>query len=146
LDAHHVYWTAGQSGVLQRVPKAGGEVAVIHRADHPLTALVCDGERLYWCTPTAVMALPLAGGTPEAIAVDQAAPTALVTSQSVLCWVNQAGDQTGSAEIIVRSKGARATPRLLIGDTLPQALALVGNTLYWADYGSRGIMRASVGT
>jgi hypothetical protein len=147
LDEHHVYWTAGESGLLQRVPKAGGEVTVLHRADHPLTALVCDREQLYWCTPTSVMALSLAGDRPQALAVDQTSPTALVVSRSALCWVNgQAQDQAGSADVVARVKGGSAAPRPLQRGTIPQALALADNTLYWADHGSRGIMRASVST
>ncbi len=147
VDVRHVYWTAGEAGLLHRVPKAGGEARVLHRADQPLTDLVCDGERLYWCTATEVMGMELGGGTPEVLARDQAGPTALAVSRSVLCWVTgQRLGQAGSGGITAMPKRVGATPRAITRGTIVQALALAGNALYWADHDTRGIMRASVGT
>lgn len=99
-DANFAYWSDGKSsGVVARVPLAGGIPAVLASQQAKPADIVVDALYAYWLnqgtSPTtgAIMQAPLSGGSPVVLASGQEAPRGLYLFGSDLYWLSGAKGQ-----------------------------------------------------
>jgi hypothetical protein len=95
----NVYWTDGAKVMVAPVGADGGAGAtVLATGTQPLN-LAADASGVYWIdSGTAVMTVPLAGGTVRTLAQQQVNATALATNAQTVFWVNQGTSANGFAD------------------------------------------------
>lgn len=95
---HVLYWASGQAGMasVHSMPAAGGAIATL-ASNQTVAAVAVDDSHVYWTDDDSkVWRVPLAGGTPEAIATNQAMPTDIAIDGKNIYWINSA---TGGAVV-----------------------------------------------
>lgn len=141
VDASRVYWLGSEAGnersnVLGATSKAGtGETQVLVSGLGNSFLLVKEAEALYWvqaearpagdtALPTySIMRLPLAGGTPVALAAGQPLPGDLAVHGSSVYWI-YGGYRTGEQD---RPPGALM--RVPVEGGMPEKLTEITNPL-----------------
>ncbi len=155
-------------GQIIAVPLAGGTPVVL--ADTPLLieTLTADDTSLYWieggslgnATPWSdddvIMSVPKSGGTPNIVVSLNnflgANATEIAVAGSNLYWPGSSCPGTGlfrcfdNDVIVTAPVGGGAPTELVTGQTVPQAVATDGTTLYWLNAGadtSSGSLRSA---
>jgi hypothetical protein len=165
VDDTSVYWAAGTS--LKKAPLAGGAPTVLASVENAV-AIVVDAEDVYWmdvhpppapncpdsiCPRTATLwKLPLAGGSPTALATNQTNPTPLgmVADANNVYWVG-AHTSNGAEVFGVVMKVAKAggePTTLAPGHFVPVGVAVDATNVYWATRAAEGhggaVMKAPI--
>lgn len=114
------------------VPDAGAEVAI-------------DADRLYYVgygpeNSGSIVALPLAGGPPQTLAISEPVPTTPFVAHGELYWSNINVPPLGGGQILRVSVGGGV--RTPVVDTLPKmtpwALTADARFVYWVEWGASG--------
>jgi Stigma-specific protein, Stig1 len=139
-----VYWgNTGSPGGIGRESRTGGaaEVAVPGAI---AVDLAIDAVNLYWVTSGSmgsVMAAPLSGGTPVALAMGQDSPASIGQSGFYVYWVDETS--LGSVDQVSTTPGG--TPSLLANSqTFPHRIALDATRAYWTTQ-SGGVWAVALG-
>ena len=111
---------------------AGGAAATLlsgEFGEEPRVMLIA-GDTLYYATPTQILSLPVAGGTPTSLAPLQANVVALAADAQSLYWA--AGTPGGSDGQIGSIPLTGGTPTVLAdGQASPSAIAVDDLNVYW---------------
>jgi hypothetical protein len=159
LDDAFVYFTDGEDGTVNKVPKSGGAVTTLAATGLPgATAIAVDRDAVYWNPGgRAVARVSKNGGAPSILASDQAVPAAIAVDDTSVYWVNEGtAAQGGEAPLSLlraNKEGGPATtlasgevfdPLYRTGDgSAEQTWSLASNatSLVWASYGTGTIVR-----
>ena len=142
LDDGHVYW--GSAEIVRRVSKGAADdqptnPEVILRAAKPLVDLVVDRDRLWWLSTNELGSARKDGADLQILARDLEAPACLTLGRGAVYWVD--GAAAGSGARIARLSTWGGPVQTVVSRCLPQAIALHGPHLYWADVVERAILR-----
>ena len=127
-------------GILTGAPIGGGQVTTLATGQGLPSALAADSTNLYWLnlqqcpTPTtcgsAVMSMPVGGGTPVVVAsVTPSTPNTIAIDASNVYW----GTNDGRIEMVPKHGG---TPTLLADyETTVAGMVVSGSSVYWLTSG-----------
>ena len=142
LDATTVYWTVGEeAGMVMSMPKSGGEASALATDRLYPNGIATDGTSVFWLEVskatggTAVVTLPVGGGTPVVLADEDtgARRKAIALDDANVYWTARVGFE-GRVRKVARSGG---TPASITTDGgHPDSLLITGDTIYWGDFGS----------
>ena len=147
VDAMNVYWTSNPGGgTVMKMPLAGGPPTTIASGPTGLWAIAVDATNVYWtdsgcpldmdvCNgcPGRVMAAPIIGGPPRAVAAAQCNPVAIVVDTDGLYWANSGAgevDPVGGAVMMVAS-GSGTPVTLVPGQNGASGIAADATSIYW---------------
>jgi hypothetical protein len=133
VSGDHVYWTLQGSGaVLVRAPLTGGGPEPLVFDDSGTFGLVVDGTFATYAVPGLgrIMRVPIAGGTPVALATGLDQPRSLATDGASLYWTQGVGQ--GKIMKLDLEPGAKPIA-LSDGLAQPRAIAVQGGVVYWTD-------------
>ncbi|HVR00939.1 MAG TPA: hypothetical protein VMT47_02305 [Polyangia bacterium] len=133
VSGDHVYWTLQGSGaVLVRAPLTGGGPEPLVFDDAGTFGLVVDGTFATYVVPGLgrIMRVPVAGGTPVALATGLDQPRSLATDGASLYWTQGVGQ--GKIMKLDLTPGAKPIA-LCDGLAQPRAIAVQGGVVYWTD-------------
>jgi hypothetical protein len=129
----YVYWTMqGAGGIVVRAPRVGGPGEELVHDNAGAFGLDVDDQFVYYDQPGAnrIMRVPLAGGSPFALARNVPDPIFLVKDGASLYWTDAEVD----GKIMKLDLADGAQPVMLIdGQTRPRALAVRDGYVYWTD-------------
>ena len=141
-----LYWTDGL-GDIPTVTVIGGVPTAPHVVVNDQNGpawVAASGGTVYWADrgTGAIMAVPVAGGTPTALASGQNDPTDVAVDNGTVYWADSS--VTDGAIMAVPVTGG--TPVVLAsGQPDPISLTASGGVVYWIDRGSREIMEEPEG-
>jgi outer membrane protein assembly factor BamB len=136
LDTTTVYWTNYSGGEIRKVAKSGGQpVTVYSKSSTYPWGIAVDSRNLYWTVPNfftggvaaAAMTLPLAGGSPTALATDPVGPQAIVVGGNEVYWT-----ETGSVAVRAALVDGGSEQTFATGPGGQPALAIDATNLYWS--------------
>ncbi|HEY2730132.1 MAG TPA: hypothetical protein VGK52_09320 [Polyangia bacterium] len=133
VSGDHIYWTLQGSGaVLARAPLTGGGPEPLVFDDSGTFGLVVDGTFATYAVPGLgrIMRVPVAGGTPVALATGLDQPRSLATDGASLFWTQGVGQ--GKIMKLDLTPGAKPIA-LCDGLAQPRAIAVQGGVVYWTD-------------
>jgi sugar lactone lactonase YvrE len=138
VDSSWVYWTT--SGV-SRVGLDGGTTSVLAQGGGA-TGVAVDSENVYWASFTAIMKLPLAGGSPTVVAPVQggAGNGGVAADGTHVYWTEFKGGRIMKAP---RSGGAPAVLASSVGGSFPHAIAVDATSVYWTDDYFDGVLKVA---
>lgn len=129
VDATHVYWTNQSTGMIQRVPIAGGDVEILAQDQVDPYAIVVDATHAYWSNQAgdAIMRVLKEGGTPEMIdnAYD---PTGIAVDSTHVYWISTIGVHRAPKE-------GGNDEQLATNEAKLGGIALTTSHVYWTDHG-----------
>jgi hypothetical protein len=137
IDTENVYWYSA-GGAVKRVPLGGGSIVTLASGTPALGAtghryLAVDGTNVYWITPTALNAAPLAGGPTTALTalpVSGSNPNPGTLSASSIAVGGGYVYWGDLSDQIMRIPVAGGTPELLASGTYVTEIALDETNLY----------------
>jgi hypothetical protein len=98
IDDANVYWCANssQTSTIMSTPKTGGPSVTLVSEQTGATQFATDGKNVYWANPlsTAVMKVPVAGGSPVTVAV-VSDPGAIALDDTSVYFAQFTGSGTG---------------------------------------------------
>ncbi|MEQ1701917.1 MAG: hypothetical protein ABMA25_17550 [Ilumatobacteraceae bacterium] len=125
IDATSVYYR--RTTTLQRMPKAGGAAQMMADnlpvLNNERVSLLVDGAAVYWFGGGSVIAVPLGGGAPTTLAMNQGAIPDVAQDASYLYWIHGAD--------IVRVAKAGGAVAVVVAGANASSLAVRGTTLVW---------------
>ena len=133
VSGDHVYWTLQGSGaVLVRALLTGGGPEPLVFDDASTFGLVVDGTFAFYAVPGLgrIMRVPVAGGTPVALATGLDQPRSLATDGASLYWTQGVGQ--GKIMKLDLTPGAKPIT-LSDGLAQPRAIAVQDGVVYWTD-------------
>jgi sugar lactone lactonase YvrE len=144
---------SGGGGEVRRVALAGtGATPVLVTSAENPEGLASNGARLFWTEFTSgeIKSVDLEGNSVQLIAPGGSAkhPYRIVADASIVCWTNEGSVHTtamgavpdGSVECSLLG-GNPAVTEVEGGLNTPRAIALDGDTLYWATFTEGGSVR-----
>jgi len=149
-DGANVYWADGLSGggVVVAVPLGGGPAVTLASAQGPVYELVAvSGDVFCEASPANSVAetitkLPVAAGTPVALASNQLYAQGLAVDGSSVYWATEElfvdGGVLDVGQILTVPKAGGLPVTLATQQTSPSALAVDGSSIYWVSYASNG--------
>jgi len=129
----YVYWTMqGAGAIVVRAPRVGGPGQDLVNDTAGAFGLAVDDQFVYYGQPGSarIMRVPLAGGSPFAVARNIGNPIFLVKDGASLYWTEAELD--GKVMKIDLADGAQPVT-LIDGQTKPRALAVRDGYVYWTD-------------
>jgi hypothetical protein len=138
----HLYFSAG-FWEIRRVPKAGGQDALVVGGGDDVNSFTLDATSVYWTskplneTIGSIQKIGLAGGATTPIA-DVTEPGAVAVSSDTIFWIEE-GENLMSRPLA----GGTATP-IASGSAIVELL-VDGDFLYWADCGGGAVVAIPLG-
>jgi sugar lactone lactonase YvrE len=145
VNSTGVYWVDLASGNLMRLAPSAAQPVVVADAEDVLaygTPLALTGSELYWGSNGGVMGVGLARGETRSVAKGLDTAGSIVADASAVYWIDQPA--TGSAVLRKVALSTDGTPGAssiiaeglqVMGELVPQGLALDGTFVYWAASG-----------
>lgn len=134
LDPSNVYWVEGSS--IYSIPRAGGTVSTLV-SGKGVTGIAVQGGTLYYTAAvgtnadgTGVFKLPVAGGTPLAIANKEIGACLPLLDSTSVFWANCTG---AVGDTIWHAPLGGGTKISLAAFAAPKAMARAGTTLCWNE-------------
>jgi hypothetical protein len=121
-----VYWSSGD-GSVERVPKAGGAVAVVAGPGGSINGLAADGDDVFWTTDDAVYVADASGAAPRRLVDGLAHAGAITLDANSLYWLER---DSGSVVRLARMGGVPVT--IARGEAVAGGLAVDGGVVYWS--------------
>jgi sugar lactone lactonase YvrE len=90
-SAGDVYFSSIEAPVVQRVPKAGGSIAIIDGDKQWSSAIAVTSKYVYWVKDHDVMRVSKAGGTSKVASAEDDPPTALTSDAKALYFATADG-------------------------------------------------------
>jgi hypothetical protein len=134
------------SGSLVMAPIAGGAATTLATGQNNPLRVATDGVNVYWTdegtandqafapddTDGAVMAVPVGGGTPIAIASNQFMMGGLATDGASVYWTRAGTNSTATDGAVMKAPvgGGTSTP-LATGQYFPTEIAVDATSVYW---------------
>jgi hypothetical protein len=131
VDSTSVYWTDELGPTVNKAPSGGGVATTLATSDDSFEGFGVDATSVYWTTHSSVGKVPLAGGTPAVVDPHPVDASGLALDASNVYFFEDGGS-------LVRVALQGGTPGLLASVQTPQALAVDGSNLYWAQYPQDG--------
>lgn len=150
LNALHAYTTASDTGEIYRTPLAGGTATVFEKGFVRPTEIVSDADSLYiLATGTyqnggyvdgKVIKIPLAGGAPVELATAIPNLVGLEIDANMVYFTSSwtIDYMTADGRVMAVPKAGGPVRVYANQERLPQAVAVDGTHIYWANYGYSG--------
>jgi hypothetical protein len=145
VSGDHVYWTVqGAGAIVMRAALAGGGPEPLVYDLAGAVGLAVDATYVYYTQRSVgrLMRVPLAGGTPVALATKLDAPLFLALDQArdspSLYWTG--GQIDGGIMKLALAPDARPVT-LIDGQAGPRAIAVQGGFVYWTDFTDGTLLR-----
>jgi hypothetical protein len=88
VDATNIYWATYQNnGIVGKMALAGGPQVQLAGSQPHVFWMTVDATYVYWTTTSAVMRVPIAGGTPVQLVADSG-PTQIITDSVAIYWAS----------------------------------------------------------
>lgn len=149
-DEYALYWTNPGTGDVRSIPKVGGRVTTLGRADGlrgNSGAIAVDDAWVYFTTDLAVHRIAKRGGKAEVLVADPSRPDAIVVDRDSVYWVSRgtANDPEARIRAFDKSTGdVRVLGGARFDDTVTHAsLAVDDEAVYWIDPIGRRVARSS---
>jgi hypothetical protein len=152
VDASNVYWATvgtgpssgpGHDGGIFSMPRTGGAPLALAANQNAPLAIAVDGGNVYWTAggydgpgvaPSGqVLSVPATGGTPRIWATALIGPGALAVAGGHVVFATVSAAPNGAVDILEASTDGTPTRTLVTTDRRVTALALDGETVFWAD-------------
>lgn len=86
-----LYYTTIEGGVVQRVPKKGGAVAILDEDKRWTSALAVTNKWVYWIRDKELMRVAKSGGSSKSAATESDAPLAMIGDVDTVYWATKDG-------------------------------------------------------